>query len=92
MPRRQFIRLSALGAAAAGFASALLAGCGDDDDTTGTGGTSGSGGSGSDDGNTSGGVKLSRPDDPATLPTFDDIPAIADGLPVESGKLKVYNY
>ncbi len=98
MPRRQFIRLSALGAAAAGFAPALLSGCGDDDDTTGTGGTggtggtSGSGGSGSDDGNSSGGVKLSRPNDPATLPTFDDIPAIADGLPVESGKLKVYNY
>ena len=29
--------------------------------------------------------KLSRPDDPATLPTFDDIPAIADGLPIETG-------
>jgi spermidine/putrescine transport system substrate-binding protein len=39
-----------------------------------------------------GGVKLSRPDDPATLPTFDDIPAIDDGLAVESGTLKVYNY
>ena len=33
-----------------------------------------------------------RPDDPATLPTFDDIPAIEDGLAPESGTLKVYNY
>lgn len=39
-----------------------------------------------------GGVKLSRPDDPATLPTFDDIEPIADGLAVESGTLKVFNY
>ncbi|MET0911264.1 MAG: spermidine/putrescine ABC transporter substrate-binding protein, partial [Ilumatobacteraceae bacterium] len=37
-------------------------------------------------------VKLSRPDDPVTLPTFDDNVAIADGLPVETGTLKVYNY
>ena len=37
-------------------------------------------------------MKLSRPDDPATLPTFDDVPAIEDGLSPESGTLKVYNY
>ena len=56
----------------------LLAACGGDDDDGG--------------GEAGGAVKLSRPDDPATLPTFDDIPAIADGLSPESGTLKVYNY
>ena len=39
----------------------------------GTGGTSGSGGRRRR--RSAGGVKLSRPDDPVTLPTFDDIPA-----------------
>jgi len=37
-------------------------------------------------------VKLSRPDDPATLPLFDDITAIDDGLKPESGTLKLFNY
>ena len=41
---------------------------------------------------TEGGVKLSRPDNPATLPTFDDIEPIADGLAPETGTLKVFNY
>lgn len=41
---------------------------------------------------TEGGVKLSRPDNPATLPTFDDIEPIADGLTPETGTLKVFNY
>jgi spermidine/putrescine transport system substrate-binding protein len=99
--RRHFIRLSAYGAAAAGFGSGLLAACGGDDDdgqpqgagSSGSGpsdGTSSSGNSSS--GNSDGPVKLSRPDDPATLPTFDDIQPIADGLAPESGTLKVYNY
>ena len=34
----------------------------------------------------------SRPDNPVTLPTFDDIPTIADGLDPEAGPLKIYNY
>jgi spermidine/putrescine transport system substrate-binding protein len=80
LPRRQFIRLTALGAAAAGLGPSLLAACGGDDGEEGS-----SGGS-------EGGVALSRPDAPVTLPTFDDIPAIADDLPIESGTLKVYNY
>jgi spermidine/putrescine transport system substrate-binding protein len=37
-------------------------------------------------------VPLSRPDSPVTLPLYDDIPPIADGLEPESGTLKVYNY
>ena len=37
-------------------------------------------------------MQLSRPDNPVTLPTFDDVEPIADGLPIESGTLKVFNY
>src|SRR5262249_25156556 len=38
-------------------------------------------------------VILSRPDNPVTLPTYADIPAIADGLaPETGGVLKLYNY
>jgi spermidine/putrescine transport system substrate-binding protein len=76
--RRQFLRLSAYGAAAIGVGPSLLAACGGDDD---------GGGGGSENG-----VKLARPDDPATLPTSDDNAAIADGLAPESGTLKIYNY
>ena len=74
--RRQFIRLSAYGAAAAGLGPSLLAACGGDDDG----------------GQAEGGVQLSRPDNPVVLPTFDDIQPIEDGLSPESGTLKVYNY
>ena len=35
---------------------------------------------------------LSRPDNPVTLPTFDDVEPIEDGLPIETGTLKVFNY
>ena len=103
--RRYFIRLSAYGAAAAGIGPSLLAACGGDDDDgqpAGAPASSGSSGTGSSDDDSSGGdssggdsdgpVKLSRPNDPATLPTFDDIQPIADGLEPETGTLKVYNY
>jgi spermidine/putrescine transport system substrate-binding protein len=99
--RRHFIRLSAYGAAAAGFGSSLLAACGGDDDdgqpqgapgSSSSGSTANTSDNGSSSGNSDGPVKLSRPDDPATLPTFDDIQPIADGLAPESGTLKVYNY
>src|SRR4051794_20007247 len=96
--RRQFIRLSAYGAAVAGFGPTLLAACGGDDDDSGSQGATGpSGSSGNTKGSSSGGqsdgpVKLSRPDDPATLPTFDDIQPIKDGLTPETGTLKVFNY
>ena len=77
LPRRQFIRLTAYGAAAAGFGPSLLAACGGGDDS----------------GGSEGGVTLSRPDAPATLPRFDEIQPIADGLtPETGGVLKVYNY
>ncbi|HEX4980850.1 MAG TPA: hypothetical protein VFV63_04095, partial [Ilumatobacteraceae bacterium] len=75
MPRREFIRLSMMGAATAGLGPTLLAACGGDDDDASTGA-----------------VQLSRPDNPVTLPTFDDLQPIDDDLPVESGTLKVFNY
>jgi spermidine/putrescine transport system substrate-binding protein len=105
--RRQFIRLSAYGTAVAGFGPTLLAACGGDDDgqSTATSGSSAPGSSRAGDSTatsptestaeaveTEGGVKLSRPDNPATLPTFDDIEPIADGLTPETGTLKVFNY
>jgi spermidine/putrescine transport system substrate-binding protein len=37
-------------------------------------------------------VPLSRPDNPVTLPLYDDIPPIEDGLEPETGTLKVFNY
>ena len=39
------------------------------------------------------GIALSRPDAPATLPLFDDIPAIASGLePETGGTFRIFNY
>jgi spermidine/putrescine transport system substrate-binding protein len=77
--RRSFLgRSAALGAFLAAGGPALLAACGGDDDSTSSSGTPK--------------VKLSRPDDPATLPLFDDVPAIADGKSPEKGTLKLFNY
>jgi spermidine/putrescine transport system substrate-binding protein len=75
--RRDFLRRSAYGAAALAVGPSLLAACGGDD--------AGGGGSGQQ-------VQLSRPDNPVTLPTFDDIAMIEDGLEPEAGPLKIYNY
>jgi spermidine/putrescine transport system substrate-binding protein len=83
LDRRTFLfRSAAVAAVAAGGSSALLAACGGDG---GSGGSSSSGAGASP-------VKLSRPDDPATLPLFDDVPMIQNGLKPESGTLKLYNY
>jgi spermidine/putrescine transport system substrate-binding protein len=77
--RRAFLRRSAFSAAAVTVGPSLLAACGGGDDAGGGGG----GGEA---------VQLSRPDNPVTLPTFDDIPTIADGLDPEAGPLKIFNY
>jgi spermidine/putrescine transport system substrate-binding protein len=47
------------------------------------------GGSGSSD---SAALQLARPDNPVTLPLFDDNPMIASGLDPEKGTLKIFNY
>jgi spermidine/putrescine transport system substrate-binding protein len=77
--RRQFLGRTAAFAVAAAGAGPLLAACGGDDD---------SGGS------SSGGAEAfaGSPEQPVTLPIFDDNPAIADGLPPETGTLKIFNY
>jgi spermidine/putrescine transport system substrate-binding protein len=77
--RRTFLRRSAYTAAAVAVGPTLLAACGGDD------GGGGGGGGGQ-------AVQLSRPDNPVTLPLFDDIPAIEDGLEPEPGTLRVFNY
>ncbi len=74
--RREFLGLTALGALTLSGASGLLAACG------------GSGGS-SSGGQT---LQLARPDNPVSLPLFDDNPAIASGLQPESGPLRIYNW
>ena len=75
--RRTFLRRSAFSVMTVTLGPSLLAACGGDDAGAGGGGEA---------------VALSRPDNPVTLPTFDDIPMIADGLEPESGTLKIFNY
>jgi spermidine/putrescine transport system substrate-binding protein len=75
--RRDVLRGGAYAAAGLGAAS-LLAACGGDD-------TSPAGSSGA--------YPLARPDNPVTLPIFDDNPAIEDGLqPEKASALRVLNY
>ena len=81
--RRQFLGRSAALAVAAVGVGPLLAACGGDDDD-GSGSSSGGGG-GAD-------ALAGTPENPVTLPIFDDNPAIADGLAPETGTLKIFNY
>jgi spermidine/putrescine transport system substrate-binding protein len=74
--RREFLQRGALGALGLGLAPSLLAACG--------------GGSGSS--LEVEGIPLSRPDNPVTLPLYNDNPAIESGLSPEGGPLKVYNW
>jgi spermidine/putrescine transport system substrate-binding protein len=75
--RRAFLERSALAALGLTAAPTLLAACG-----------------GGDDGSSLevDGIPLSRPDNPVTLPLFDDNAAIASGLEPEQGPLRVYNW
>jgi spermidine/putrescine transport system substrate-binding protein len=76
--RREFLRRSAAAGIALPTMGAILAACG---------GSSSGGGA---DGATA--VPLARPDEPVTLPVYDDLPPIADDLPLEKGPLKIYNW
>jgi spermidine/putrescine transport system substrate-binding protein len=78
--RREFLRRSAAAGVALPTLSAILAACGGSS-TSGTGGEA-----------SSGALQLARPDSPVTLPLYDDIPAIADGLKPETGPLRIYNW
>jgi spermidine/putrescine transport system substrate-binding protein len=76
MDRRAFLRKSATTAAAFSGAGLLLAACG----------------GGGDDGGAGSAVKIPSPQDPATLPLFDDNAPIESGLEPEKGPLKLYNW
>jgi spermidine/putrescine transport system substrate-binding protein len=80
MTRRDFLRRSAATGIALPGVAAILAACG------GSANPSGSGGS------NAGGVQLARPDQPVTLPLFDGLTSITDGLKPEPGPLKIYNW
>jgi len=47
---------------------------------------------GSDSSSSATTLQLARPDNPVTLPLFDDNPAIASGLEPENGPLRIYNW
>jgi spermidine/putrescine transport system substrate-binding protein len=79
--RRDFlVRAAAAGIAVPGL-SAILAACGEE-----TGPGAGGGGT------TDGGVLIGTPDNPATQPIHDDVPAIGSGLEPEPGPLRIYNW
>jgi spermidine/putrescine transport system substrate-binding protein len=74
--RREFIGRTALGALALSGTGTLLSACGGSD--------GGSGGATT--------LSLARPDNPVTLPLFEDNVAIASGLAPERGPLRIYNW
>ena len=77
--RRDFLRRAGAAGIALPSLSAILAACSDS-----TAGDGGGGGEGS--------VELVSPQNPQTLPLFDDVPAIGDDLGPEAGPLRVYNW
>jgi spermidine/putrescine transport system substrate-binding protein len=75
--RREFLRRSALAAGALPGAAGLLAACTSSGDGT----------------RPSVPIPPARPDEPVTLPLFDDNPAIASGLPQETGGVfRIFNW
>ena len=80
--RREFLRRTAATGLTLPTIGAILAAC--RDSSTDTGGPSPSVGVG--------GIGLASPNDPVTLPLYDDVPAIEDGLAQEAGPLRVYNW
>jgi spermidine/putrescine transport system substrate-binding protein len=77
--RRELLRRAAIAGVALPSLSAILAACGG----------SATQAASSD---ASGALALAAPDNPVTLPLYDDIPAVADGLKPEDGPLRVYNW
>jgi spermidine/putrescine transport system substrate-binding protein len=77
--RRQFLRSSAGGLLSLPAAAALLAACGSSDDQQAAQQAAEL-------------IGRASPDQPRTLPIFEDNPPIADGLGPEAGPLKVYNW
>jgi spermidine/putrescine transport system substrate-binding protein len=82
--RREFLQRAAAAGIALPTMSAVLAACRDSSSDGAGGGASATTGVG--------GIELASPDNPVTLPLYDDIPAIEDGLTPEPGPLRVYNW
>jgi spermidine/putrescine transport system substrate-binding protein len=80
--RREFLRRAAAAGIVLPSMGAILAAC--RDSSTDTGGPSPSTGEG--------GIALATPDRPVTLPLYDDVPGIDDGLTQETGPLRIYNW
>jgi spermidine/putrescine transport system substrate-binding protein len=80
--RREFLRRAAAAGIVLPSMGAILAAC--RDSSTDTGGPSPSTGEG--------GIALATPDTPVTLPLYDDVPGIDDGLTQEAGPLRIYNW
>jgi spermidine/putrescine transport system substrate-binding protein len=78
--RREFLQRAAATGVALPSLAAILAACG--------GSASQTGG----DGGAPQTVPIAAPDNPVTLPLYDDVPAIADGLSPEKGPLRIYNW
>ena len=83
LSRRDFLRRSLATGVALPSAAAILAACGDDDDGTVPG---------SDGGGQSEVPLFGTPDNPTTLQTWDEVPAIESGLEPEAGPLVIYNW
>ena len=85
LSRRDFLRRSLVTGAAIPSAAAILAACGSDEPPGGTNGN----------GDVNGDPEVPRfgtPDNPATLPTWDDVQPIASDLEPEAGPLVIYNW
>src|SRR5215210_2174952 len=80
--RREFLRRAAAAGIVLPSMGAILAAC--RDSSTDSGGPSASVGAG--------GIPLATPDEPVTLPLYDDVPAIDDGLSQEAGPLRIFNW
>jgi len=83
--RREFLRRAATAGIALPTLSAILAACQDS-----TSGPATSNGTSAELG--PGGIPLASPDNPVTLPRYEDVQPIADGLSPETGPLRIYNW
>lgn len=81
--RRDFLKRAAAAGIALPSMSAVLAACRDSSTDV---------GSGPEPTTAEGGIPLGSPESPVTLPLYDEIPAVADGLSPEAGPLRVYNW
>ncbi len=81
--RRDFLKRAATAGIALPSMGAVLAACRDSSTDTGSGPSATAG---------EGGIELASPQNPVTLPLYDEIPAIEAGLSQEAGPLRVYNW